>query len=308
MKHRLLLSSGFLAAATFGRLGFRHFPEDEPSPTPTPTPGTPPPAPPAPPSAPPAIGSKGELPEGWHLNFGDEFGPHADQAKQFKDAGSLFRSYVNLRKTGPAYPGEAATPDDIARFRTLAQVPDDVAGYGITKPDGFTGDWDDNLVSAISAAAHKGHVPAAGLKGIVEAFNAHQTAQAQAQTDELARMSKEAEDKLVGKWRGDYQGNLSTVRHVSGRIAEQLGIAKEDPAFVALTEHPMFREIMFQVSKIGAEDSVRANGFQDLRSAQQRMDAITNGTDPEWGKKYNEGDPAAYEVWKNLYNEVHGSK
>lgn len=306
MKHRLLLSSTFLAAATFGRLGFCHFPDPEPGPTPTPTPGTPPA--PTPPAAPPAIGSKGELPEGWHLNFGDEFGPHAAQAAQFKTAGDLFRSYVHLRTHGPAYPGDDAKPEDIARFRALAQVPDDVAGYGIAKPEGFTGEWDDNLVTAITAAAHKGHVPAAGLKAIVEAFNAHQTAQAQAHADELARMSKEAEDKLIGKWRGDYQGNLSTVRHVSGRIAEQLGIAKDDPAFVALTEHPMFREIMFQVSKIGAEDGVRSSGFQDLRSAQQRMDAITNGTDPEWGKKYQEGDPAAYEVWKNLYNEVHGNK
>lgn len=277
--------------------------------TPAPAAAAPAPSSPPPPGPPP-IGAKGELPEGWHLNLGDEFAPHAAQAAQFKSVGDLFKSYAHLRAHGPAYPGEGSTPDDVARFRALAQVPEKPADYGLAKPENLPPgvEWDDAAVGKIAEIAHAHHVPAPALKAILAAHIEQEGTRAQHYADEMARMSKEAEDALVGEWRGNFEQNSATARHVAGKLAEQLGIPKDDPAFAAVTAHPMVKRMMLQVSKLTAEDPTRGGTFTDLRSAGQRADAIMAGTDAEWGKKYQEGDQSAYNVVAQLLKEAGGSK
>lgn len=253
----------------------------------------------------------GSLGENWHAGLGDEFSPHAATLGRFKSVGDLAKSYMHLRANGPAYPGENATTDDIARFRQLAQVPDTKEGYLSLKPESIPEglEWSEEKAAGFYELAHKHHVPAPAVKAIID----FQLARLQEhQADEEARIAAEqkaSEDALVAEWRGNFEANKSTVRHLTETLARSAGIDTEDPGIQQLANNPAFARMMLQVSKLTSEDTIRPPaGLGDLRSPQQRADAIMDGTDPEWGKKYMEGTTeerqAAYKVVNQLLSQA----
>lgn len=233
----------------------------------------------------------GSFGENWHAGLGDEFAPHAATLGRFKNVGDLAKSYMHLRANGPAYPGEGSTLEDIARFRQLAQVPETQEGYAYKPenlPEGL--EWSDEKASGFFELAHKHHMPAPAVKAIVDYQLEREAARMQEAEAAAATERKAAEDALVAEWRGDFEANKSTVRHLTETLARSAGVPTDDPAISQLANTPAFAKIMMQVSKLTAEDAIRTPaGFGDLRSPQQRADAIMDGTDPEWGKKYTEG-------------------
>lgn len=255
----------------------------------------------APPVSTPAaspFGTDGKLSENWHLSMGDEFAPHAETLKRFGSVADLAKSYVHLRGTGPGYPGENATTDEIARFRQLAKVPASPAEYGIQKPENLPPgmEWNESFLGEMAAVAHKHHIPAPAFQALVQAQLTH--AQTHAQTTESTRAAeiKAAQDGLVAEWRGDYENNLATVRHLTSRYAERAGIAEDSPHLAALMNNPDFARIVHQVSTLTAEDGIRApSGMGDLRTPRQIANDIMAGKDAQWGEKYMAGDRAAME-------------
>lgn len=268
-------------------------PAPDPQPDPTPTPSTAP-ADPAPPASPP-IGPDGKLSPEWYLSLGDEFAPFAKDLSKFTDIRHLVQQYKHFQKNGVEYPaGPDADPKTVERFRAIAGVPDSPDGYGITAetmklPAGM--EFDGELAAAVTAAAHATHTPPAAVQAIASAFNdllakraADATAQAQAQ-------AKEAQDQLVKDWRGDFDRNVSTVRHLTSKLAESAGIAPDDPAIQQLANSPAFARMIHQVSTMIGEDSVRTPAqYGDLRSAAQKIRDIQTGQDPVWSKKYLNGN------------------
>lgn len=276
--------------------------------------GTAPPiAPPAPPAAPdptPApswFNPDGTFGENWQSALGDDFAPHAASLAPFKDIKGLAKSYLHFRANGPAYPEGNTAPEDVARFRAIAKVPETPEGYGITPPtdlpEGIT--FDDALAKDFAKIAHDHHVPAPALKALIakqlEVEVSRHTAFQEAQQAER----KAAQDALVGEWGGKYQENASIVRHHAGRLAEAAGIPADSPALAQLANTPEFNRLMIQVAKLTAEDHIRTPaGFGDLRSAAERAESIMNGSDPTWGRRYQDGDPAAYPIVAELLKQA----
>lgn len=261
-------------------------------------------------AAPVHFNPDGTFSESWTAALGDEFSPHADALKPFKDVKGLAKSYLHFRSTGPAYPGEGAQPEDVTRFRGLAQVPVEgtPTAYGITLPD-TASDLDKSVMERLAKVAHEGHLSAPGFQKVVSEYQKIQAEVAQAYQDEQEKASKAAQDDLIASWRGDFEVNKSTVRHWASTLASAAGINSEDPAFAPMVDNPAFGKIMLEVSKLVREDGIRTpNGHGDLRSAAQIANSIMDGSDPEWGKKYKEGTDdekrAAYAVVSRLLNKA----
>ena len=249
-------------------------------------------------TTPSPFGTDGKLSENWHLSMGDEFAPHAETLKRFGSVSDLAKSYVHLRGTGPGYPGENATTDEIARFRQLAKVPASPAEYGIQKPDNLPPgmEWNESFLSQMADVAHKNHIPAPAFQALVQAQLAHAQTHAQSTESTRAAEIKAAQDGLVAEWRGDYENNLATVRHLTSRYAERAGIPEDSPHLAALMNNPDFARIVHQVSTLTAEDGIRApSGMGDLRTPRQIANDIMAGKDAQWGEKYMAGDRAAME-------------
>lgn len=253
------------------------------------------------------INPDGSFVEGWHKNLGDAYAPYAETAVNFKSVGDLVKSVVRLRGSGPKYPGDQATPEDISRFREAAQVPADAKGYGLTPPEnlpeGVT--WDQATADHLAEIAHKHHIPAPALKALAAAQAEVEAGRAKVAAENQAKALQEAQNTLVNEWRGDYDANLSMVRHTTGRLAEAAGIDPADASLAAMSNNPAFAKLIMQVVKNTGEGGVRTPaGTGDLRSARQRADEIMKGTDTQWGKAYQEGDTKAMEVVSNLLREA----
>jgi hypothetical protein len=248
----------------------------------------------------------GSLGENWFTALGDEFAPSADALKPFKDVKSLAKSYLHFRKNGPAYPGEHSTPEDIARFRQLAHVPDQPDGYGLAKPENLPEgvDWDDSVAASIAQIAHQHHIPAPALQAIVSKqleIEGQRAAQAKAAADQQLAANQQA---LMAELKGDYESSISKVRHLADTLAGAAGIT--DAAEVQkLASDPTVVRMLLAVSSRITEDGVRPPpGFNDLRSTRQKIDDIRDGKDKDWSDRYKAGDPRALEYVTELYKKL----
>lgn len=281
-------------------------PTPVPDPTPTPTP-TPDPTPTPTPTV-PAIGADGKLGENWFLALGDEFAPHAKDLGKHKDLRSLITELDYFRKNGVEYPNADTAVTAVERFRAIAGVPATPEGYKLTPealnlPAGLP--FDAELASAVAAAAHKTHTPPAALAAIAGEFNAILAKRMDTVRDGEAKAQQVAQDALVAEWRGEFQANASTVRHLTEKLAESAGILPDDPSVATMANNPAFARMMLQVAKLTSEDRVQTpTGFGDLRSPADRLRSLQDGSDPVWGQRYRQGDPAAYEFAKSLREKI----
>ena len=263
------------------------------------------PAAPAAPATPRAFNDDGTFTENWHQAFGDEFSAYGETAARFKNPGDLLKSYVHLRQTGPSYPDATATPDQVERFRQLANVPANPEGYNLPIPEQLPEgvSFDKALADDFAKLAHQHHVPAPALRALMDRQLAIATAQAAEHAQAIAKAQEEARSSLITEWKGDYTSNLSTIRHLTERFGEAAGIPETEVR--QLADNPAFARIMHQVAKLTREDSVSAPaGFGDLRSSAERADAIIGGKDPQWSERYANGDPAAYQLVTKLLGEA----
>jgi len=280
------------------------------TPAPSPAPAAQADPPPAIPAAPPAW--DGKLQENWHLGLGDEFAPHAKDLEKHKDIRSIITELNYYRKNGVEYPGEGSSSAAVERFRKVAGVPEDPAGYGLTAeamklPEGMS--FDSELATAVAEAAHRTHTPPAAVQAMAGVFNellAKRTADA---AHAEAKAKAEAKDALVKEWRNDFQHNASTVRHITEMIGQQAGIAPDDPAIAEfitdVSAKPGLAKLMLQVSKMVAEDRiVTPNGFGNLKSPAQQIEDIKAGRDATWSPLFNSKSEAdrgrVYEHMKAL--------
>lgn len=257
-------------------------------------------------AAPVHFNPDGTLGENWFTALGDEFAPSADALKNFKDVKGLAKSYLHFRKNGPAYPGPESTPEDVARFRQLAQVPEAPEGYGLAKPaelpEGVA--WDDSAVASIAAVAHQHHVPAAALQAIVaKQIELEAGRAAQAKHAEAAAL-QEAQNGLMTELQGGYEPAIQKVRHLTDTLAGAAGIT-DVAAVQQFASNPAFVRMMLAVSNRITEDGVRPPpGFNDLRSTQQKIEDIRQGKDKDWSEAYTRGDQRALDHVAGLYKSL----
>jgi len=274
-------------------------PPAEPAPaTPAATPATLLDAPVSGTPAPAPTDWKKDLPDGWISALGDNFAPHAEALKNFKSVDDLAKSYLHFRKTGPAYPTEDSTPQDIERFRVLANVPATPEGYGLTKPENLPAgaEWDESIAAEIAAVAHKHHVPAPALKALADAQLAAENRRAETYAKEQVAAQEKLRAELTGLLgTGEtWTLNAGNIRHTIGTLAEKANIDPQDPGIIALFSNGPALKIFHQISQMMNEDGARRpTGYGDLRNDRQRAQDIMDGKDPEWGSKYKAGDKEA---------------
>jgi hypothetical protein len=253
-----------------------------------------------------AFSPDGKLGKGWWNQLGDEFAPHAGRAATFKDVGGLFKSYVHALASKPSLPGESASDDDVAAWRTIAGVPETPEDYGLTAPDEMPEDLEFNeaAVARVAAVAHKHHVSAAAMKALLNEQVAIAGERAAEYREMAEAQKRDAEDQLIREWKGDFEGNKSTVRHLASRLAESAGIP-DGPELQSLANNPTFARMLLQASKLFGEDKTRTPlGYGDLRSDRQRADAIMSGQDAQWGDRYKRGEMAALELVSDLLRKA----
>lgn len=257
-------------------------------------------------AAPVHFAPDGTLGENWFTALGDEFAPLAADLGKFKSVKDLAKSYAHFKRVGPAYPAADATPEDVARFRQLAQVPETPEGYGIAKPaelpEGI--EWDDTAAASIAAVAHQHHVPAAALQAIV-AKQLELEGQRAAQAKHAAETAlQEAQNSLMQELQGNYEASIQKVRHLTDTLAGAAGITDAN-AVAAMSSNPAFVRMMLQVSNRITEDGVRPPpGFADLRSPRQKIDDIKAGKDKDWSDAYARGDQRALDHVAGLYKSL----
>ena len=266
----------------------------------------------------PAFSPDGKLGENWFLALGDEFAAHAKDLGKHKDIRSLITELDYFRKNGAEYPSDTSPQTAVDRFRKIAGVPDSPEGYGLTAeamklPEGMS--FDNELAAAVAQAAHRTHTPPAALNAVVGVFNeilAKRTADAAHEVQKAHEASKAA---LVAEWRGDFQANASTVRHITSKLAEQAGILPDDPAIAEfigdISAKPALAKLMLQVSKLTSEDRISTpTGFGDMRSPSQQIEDIKAGKDPTWSPLWNSKNDAerlkAYEYVNALRAKANG--
>jgi hypothetical protein len=251
-----------------------------------------------------------ELPENWFLAAGDAFAAEADTLSRFKTVDDLAKSYVHLRKTGPTYPGQTATPEDVERFRQLAQVPASPEQYGIQKPDNLPDglQWDDNTLGEFAKIAHANHVPAPAFKALVDSFTqveAQKLQAAQAAQQQELMQAQELIRRELGPSPADFEKAAARINHTVAVLADKANIDPDDPSLAAIRANPAMIRILNQVAKMTAEDPTRAPaGYGDLRGPREKADDIMKGRDPEWSQKYKEGDRAAIDRVAKLLEQA----
>jgi hypothetical protein len=265
---------------------------------------------PMPQAAPTYINPDGSLGENWHTALGDEFAPHGAQLSTFKNVAGLAKSYLHLRSSGPNYPGEASTPEEVNRFRSLARVPEEgtTEAYGIKVPEGIA-DVEKGMFDRIAKVAHEHHVSGPGLAAVVAEYQKIQNDVISSHEAELAAAERHGEDLLIARWGSDFEPNKSTVRHVLSTLAGSAGIPQDDPYMAGILNNPAVALIALEFSRRTGEDPTRTpSGFGDLRSPRQRAESIMSGSDPTWGRHYTEGNTeekqAAYQEVMRLLNEA----
>ncbi len=263
-------------------------------------------------SSPPVISADGSLAANWHAQLGDEFAPHAAQLSTFKSVAGLAKSYLHLRAAGPAYPGAESSAEDVARYRSLARVPQEAtpAAYGLEVPEGLA-EGERGMFERIARVAHEHHVSGPGLAAVVAEYQRIQGEVLGAHEAEHAAGAREAEDYLIGRWGSDFEPNKSTVRHVIGTLAGSAGIPADDPYLGQILNNPALAVMALEFSRMTGEDPTRMpGGAGDLRSPRQRAEGIMSGSDPVWGRQYTEGNTeekqAAYREVMRLLNLAKG--
>jgi len=269
-------------------------------------------------TTPPAFSPDGKLGDNWFLALGDEFAAHAKDLGKHKHISSILTELDYFRKNGAEYPSDTSPQTAVDRFRKIAGVPDSPDGYGLTAeamklPEGMS--FDNELAAAVVQAAHRTHTPPAALNAVVGVFNeilAKRTADAAHEAQKAQEASKAA---LVAEWRGDFQANASTVRHITSKLAEQAGILPDDPAIAEfigdISAKPALAKLMLQVSKLTSEDRISTPaGFGDMRAPMQQIEDIKAGKDPTWSPLWNSKNEKdrlkAYEYVTALRNKANG--
>jgi hypothetical protein len=230
-----------------------------------------------------------------------------------KNIGSLIKELqYNRTKNGTPYPGEDSSEEDVAGYRQANGVPEKPEGYGINAenaklPEGVP--FDEEMAGVISQAAHELHAPPAVVAGLMEKYNEIMSTRVAEHAKTQAEAQAASRDTLAKEWGGDYEGNSSTVRHLTTVLAEAAGIPHDSQDIPMLANNPAFAKIMMQVNANVSEDSMTMpQGFGNIQSPQEKINAIKAGDDPVWSpllKSRNEADRLkVYEHMNGLKSQI----
>lgn len=240
------------------------------------------------------IGADGKLGENWFLALGDEFSTKAKDLGKHKHIRTILQELDYTRKNGVEYPSDSSTENSVSRWNQIANVPESAEGYDLASYLPKGDDLDPGFVDKISQAAYKSHAPPQVVAAIAKAYTEYAAIKLEQFEKEIQQNFAQAQDSLIKDWGSDFEVNASKSRYLTGKLAERAMIT-DTTQLEEMLAMPDFHRIMLQVGKEVREDSVtHSSGYGDLRSPQDRIESILNGSDPVWGAKWKAGDPDAY--------------
>jgi hypothetical protein len=229
------------------------------------------------------------------------------KAKGFKTADDAIRSYRDaekaLRNGGKiSVPGDKATAEEVAAFRTAIGVPEAADRYEFAMPQDE--EVDASFADPMKKIAHEAGVPANAFKALAEGFIAWQ-----ADTLEATRTAEDqdAATVLTG-WGEQRNAKLADVQ----RAMRALELTADDVAgiqrgFALVGGKPGSARTLELLQRLGAgmaEDSLIFGGGAQRRfgitgaEAQAEVDKLI--ADEEFGRKLRDKDPEAVARWSRL--------
>lgn len=230
--------------------------------------------------------------------------------KGWDSADKAVQSYVELEKfvgadkagRGLVIPGEKATPEEIAAFRSKAYgidggIPEAPDAYGLAVPDGFP---DPDAAKTAGQLFHKFNVPKAMGEGLFSAVVAAEAAR-EAEAD---RVFKAEAASLETEWGADHDKN----KEIAKRGAARAGFS--DDLIDKLYESKVagFPEIMKAMHKLGTLlgegkfiDGDVAGG-DTLDSLMAKRTALTK--DAAWAQRFHANEASARTEWSELERKI----
>lgn len=131
------------------------------------------------------------------------FGTAYREAEQKIRAGDL----------GPTVPGEGASDEDIAAYRTEIGVPLEAKGYLENLPEGLVvGEDDQELMLDFMGAIHDLNAPPALAHRAVEWYNNLEERMQDARYEQDTELSRTTTDTLRNEWGQDYRTNINLIQ------------------------------------------------------------------------------------------------
>lgn len=183
-------------------------------------------------------------------------------ASKFKTVDGALKSYANLEKmlgnqNKVAVPGDNASKEEIALFRSKIGVPEKADGYKIAKPEGIPDElWGAERVTAYQAKAHELGLTAKQAEGLA-AWQAEQLG-GDVKTNQAAltahRDATVAE--LKKEWGGSFDANVALAERGAAAAGLTADVLKSTPE---LSNNPHFIRAMQAVALKLGEDRSAAN-------------------------------------------------
>lgn len=246
------------------------------------------------------VNADGSFADGWQKSLGDEY----EGLGKFRTVADLAKSYRHLEGKLPSYPGEGATPEQVARYRQMAAVPDSVDGYGIEAPEelpeGIT--WNSDAARRFTEIAHKYHVPAPALKALAAEQVAMETERAQQMQKMQADYVAKAENDLRQSWGSEFDARRQTANHVHQSLLSSMGIDANGEEARTLACSPVYVQLLYEVSRYMRQDTTGGSipVESSVTGGKERGQDIINNPDNPLYRKYWEGDSGTQQLVRRL--------
>ena len=257
----------------------------------------------------------------WHpfaesLKADAEVAPHLDKISE-KDVTSLIKSHVHLsRRMGSAInlPGKDAKPEEIQALKqrlyqagVFTAPPESPDKYEIKAPEklpaGIKG-WNEDWSKKSAEVFHKLSLTGDQAKGLM----ALHTEIMGEMAGGMIADATEADAKLRGEWKTDYEANAEYAGRAAAKLYEQIPEAKEWMDKTGLGNHPALLKIFHWIGKNGEGDdgfmqAVSPSDDSEMDEAKRLMAIINDTKHPDYLKVVN--DPKTKEKIDAAFKKAH---
>lgn len=220
----------------------------------------------------------------WTESLPDDLARYQGTFSKYKTVPELLHGFANATRMATGKGLEPLPPDAsdqlktewAAQMRRATGAPEDIAGYGVKRPDNLPEDmWSDERANKALEIMHKYHAPPAMVAELFD-LNANDALSSLEQNKAAMDAAKAEElNSLKEYWKDKFDENMGFAQ----RSAKTLGIASDDP----IMEYPEFLKAMATMHGMVSESKLVA-GDDDpnpaMTNLQKAKDILENPANP----------------------------